>query len=110
MTIVPPTTPPSQFPMAMMVLVASVLAWFSPAAIAATETATPAVAAAAAAADPDAERLFKSIVKITTASGDKDYATLLKKYELLNPATNKTMSNRLVIVKFQPVEEFDKQQ
>lgn len=55
-------------------------------------------------------QIIKSIVKITTASGDKDYATLLKKYELLNPATNKTMPNRLVIVKFQPVEEFDKQQ
>lgn len=53
---------------------------------------------------------IKSFVKITTPSGDKDYVTLLKKYELLNPATNKTMPNRLVIVKFQPVEEFDKQQ
>jgi S1-C subfamily serine protease len=63
MTIVPLATPPSKFPMAMIVLVTSVLAWFSPAAIAATEAATPTVAAAAT-ADPDAERLFKSIVKI----------------------------------------------
>ena len=51
---------------------------------------------------------IKSLVKITTSNGDHDYVTLLKKYELLNPATNKVMPNRLVIVKFQPKEDFDK--
>jgi len=53
---------------------------------------------------------IKSLVKITTNSGDRDYVTILKKYELLNPATNKIMPNRLVIVKFQPKEDFEKAQ
>jgi hypothetical protein len=53
---------------------------------------------------------IKSLVKITTSTGDHDYVTLLKKYELLNPATNKIMPNRLVIVKFQPKEDFEKAQ
>ena len=49
----------------------------------------------------------KSIVKITTASGDKEYVFLLRKYELVNPVTNKVFSNRFIILRIQPKEEFE---
>jgi SpoU rRNA methylase family enzyme len=49
----------------------------------------------------------KSIIKITTASGDKDYVFLLRKYELINPVTNKVQSNRYVILKIQTKEDFE---
>lgn len=49
----------------------------------------------------------KAIVKITTAAGDKEYVFLLRKYELLNPVTNKVFSNRYIILKIQPKEEFE---
>ena len=49
----------------------------------------------------------KAIVKITTASGDKEYVFLLRKYELVNPVTNKVFSNRYIILKIQPKEEFE---
>ncbi len=49
----------------------------------------------------------KSIVKITTAGGDKEYVFLLRKYELLNPVTNKVFSNRFIILKIQPKDEFE---
>jgi hypothetical protein len=47
----------------------------------------------------------KSIVKITSASGEKEYVFLLRKYELLNPVTNKVFSNRFIILNIQPKEE-----
>jgi hypothetical protein len=49
----------------------------------------------------------KSIVKISTASGDKEYVFLLRKYELLNPLTNKVSPNRFIILKIQPKEDFE---
>ena len=49
----------------------------------------------------------KAIVKITTASGDKDYVFLLRKYELINPLTNKVSPNRFIILKIQPKEDFE---
>jgi hypothetical protein len=49
----------------------------------------------------------KAIVKITTASGDKEYVFLLRKYELLNTVTNKISPNRFIILKIQPKEDFD---
>jgi len=49
----------------------------------------------------------KSIVKITTASGDKEYVFLLRKYELINPVTNKVSPNRFIILKIQPKEDFE---
>jgi hypothetical protein len=49
----------------------------------------------------------KSIVKITTAGGDKEYVFLLRKYELINPLTNKVSPNRFIILKIQPKEDFD---
>ena len=49
----------------------------------------------------------KSIVKITTAGGDKEYVFLLRKFELVNPVTNKVFSNRYIILKIQPKEEFE---
>jgi len=49
----------------------------------------------------------KSIVRITTASGEKDYVFLLRKYELINPLTNKVSPNRYIILKIQPKEDFD---
>jgi len=49
----------------------------------------------------------KSLVKITTASGDKEYVFLLRKFELVNPVTNKVFSNRYIILKIQPKEEFE---
>ncbi|HSQ35315.1 MAG TPA: hypothetical protein VLQ89_04905, partial [Candidatus Binatia bacterium] len=49
----------------------------------------------------------KSTVNITTASGDKDYVFLLRKYELINPLTNKVSPNRFVILRIQPKEDFD---
>lgn len=50
---------------------------------------------------------IKTIVKITTASGDKEYVFLLRKYELINPVTNKVSPNRFVILKIQPKEDFE---
>ena len=47
----------------------------------------------------------KSIVKIVSASGEKEYVFLLRKYELVNPVTNKVFSNRYIILKIQPREE-----
>jgi hypothetical protein len=49
----------------------------------------------------------KAIVKITTASGDKEYVFLLRKYELLNTVTNKISPNRFIILKIQPKEDFE---
>jgi len=49
----------------------------------------------------------KALVKITTASGDKEYVFLLRKFELVNPVTNKMFSNRYIILKIQPKEEFE---
>ncbi len=49
----------------------------------------------------------KSIVKITTAGGDKEYVFLLRKFELVNPVTNKVFSNRYIILKIQTKEEFE---
>jgi len=50
---------------------------------------------------------IKTIVKITTASGDKEYVFLLRKYELINPLTNKVSPNRFIILKIQPKEDFE---
>ena len=47
----------------------------------------------------------KSIVKINGASGEKEYIFTLRKYELVNPVTNKVSSNRYIILKIQPKEE-----
>jgi hypothetical protein len=47
----------------------------------------------------------KAIVKITGPSGDKNYVFVLRKYELINPVTNKVFSNRYIILKIQPEEE-----
>jgi len=49
----------------------------------------------------------KTVVKITTAGGDKEYIFLLRKYELVNPVTQKVFSNRYIILKIQPKEEFE---
>jgi hypothetical protein len=49
----------------------------------------------------------KSIVKITSASGEKEYVFLLRKYELVNPVTNKVFSNRFIILNIKPKEEFE---
>lgn len=49
----------------------------------------------------------KAIVKITSASGDKDYVFLLRKYELINPINNKVSPNRFIILKIQPKEDFE---
>jgi len=49
----------------------------------------------------------KAIVKITNASGDKDYVFLLRKYDLINPLTNKVSPNRFIILKIQPKEDFE---
>lgn len=49
----------------------------------------------------------KAVVKITSASGDKDYVFLLRKYELINPLTNKVSPNRFIILKIQPKEDFE---
>jgi hypothetical protein len=49
----------------------------------------------------------KSIVKIVSANGEKEYIFLLRKYELVNPVTNKVFSNRYIILKIQPKEEFE---
>lgn len=51
----------------------------------------------------------KAIVKITSASGDKDYVFLLRKYELINPLTNKVSPNRFIILKIQPKEDFEQE-
>ncbi len=47
----------------------------------------------------------KSIVKINGAGGEKEYVFTLRKYELINPQTNKVFSNRYIILKIQPREE-----
>ncbi|MCU0236475.1 MAG: hypothetical protein MUC72_05255 [Acidobacteria bacterium] len=47
----------------------------------------------------------KSIVKIDGAGGVKEYVFTLRKYELINPVTNKVTSNRYIILKIQPREE-----
>ncbi len=47
----------------------------------------------------------KSIVKIVSASGEKEYVFLLRKYELVNPVTNKVFSNRFIILRIQPKDE-----
>ena len=49
----------------------------------------------------------KSIIKITTASGDKDYVFLLRKYDLINPLTNKVSPNRYIILRIQPKEDYE---
>jgi hypothetical protein len=49
----------------------------------------------------------KTIIKITTTGGDKDYVFLLRKYELLNPITKKVSPNRFIILKIQPKEDFE---
>jgi transcription elongation GreA/GreB family factor len=49
----------------------------------------------------------KAIVKITTASGDKDYVFILRKYELINPLNNKISPNRFIILKIQTKEDFE---
>jgi len=49
----------------------------------------------------------KSIVKIIGAGGEKEYVFLLRKYELVNPVTNKVFSNRYIILKIQPKEELE---
>ena len=48
-----------------------------------------------------------SIVKINTPSGEKEYLFKLRKYELVNPVTNKVFSNRFIILRIQPKEEFE---
>ena len=47
----------------------------------------------------------KSIVKIVHPSGEKNYVFQLRKYELINPVTNKVFSNRFIILRIQPQEE-----
>ena len=47
----------------------------------------------------------KSIVKIDGPGGEKEYIFTLRKYELINPVTNKVTSNRYIILKIQPREE-----
>ena len=49
----------------------------------------------------------KAVVKITTAGGDKEYIFMMRKYEMINPVTNKVFSNRYIILKIQPKEEFE---
>jgi len=49
----------------------------------------------------------KAIIKITTVSGDKDFVFLLRKYDLINPLTNKVSPNRFIILKIQPKEDFE---
>ncbi|MCX6557549.1 MAG: hypothetical protein NTW95_09005 [Candidatus Aminicenantes bacterium] len=49
----------------------------------------------------------KSVVRITTASGDKDYVFLLRKYDLINPLTNKVSPNRFIILRIQPKEDYE---
>jgi hypothetical protein len=46
----------------------------------------------------------KTIVKINGPAGEKEYDFLLRKYELVNPVTNKVSSNRYIILKIQPRE------
>jgi len=50
---------------------------------------------------------IKANVMITTAGGDKEYVFLLRKYELINPLTNKVSPNRFIILKIQPKEDFE---
>ncbi len=47
----------------------------------------------------------KTIVKIDGPGGQKEYIFTLRKYELVNPVTNKITSNRYIILKIQPREE-----
>ncbi|MBN2344970.1 MAG: hypothetical protein JXO51_01180 [Candidatus Aminicenantes bacterium] len=44
----------------------------------------------------------KAIVKIDGPGGEKEYDFLLRKYELINPVTNKVSSNRYIILKIEP--------
>lgn len=46
----------------------------------------------------------KSLVKIVGPGGEKDYHFTLRKYELINPVTNKVSSNRYIILKIQAKE------
>jgi hypothetical protein len=47
----------------------------------------------------------KTIVKIDGSGGVKEHVFTLRKYELINPVTNKVASNRYIILKVQPKEE-----
>jgi hypothetical protein len=47
----------------------------------------------------------KSIVRIDGPAGQKDYLFTLRKYELLNPVTNRVSTNRYIILKIQSKEE-----
>jgi len=47
----------------------------------------------------------KTIVQIDGAGGLKDYVFTLRKYELINPVTNKVTSNRYIILNIQAKEE-----
>ncbi|MBU4267342.1 MAG: hypothetical protein KJ808_00605 [Acidobacteria bacterium] len=49
----------------------------------------------------------KANVKITTADGEKEYIFLLRKYEMINPVTNKVFSNRYIILKILAKEDFE---
>lgn len=49
----------------------------------------------------------KANVKITTTEGEKEYIFLLRKYELINPVTKKVFSNRYIILKILPKEDFE---
>lgn len=49
----------------------------------------------------------EAIVNITTPSGDKEYVFLLRKYELINPVTEKVSPNRYIILRIQPREDFE---
>jgi len=49
----------------------------------------------------------KANVKITTAHSEKEYIFLLRKYELINPVTKKVFSNRYIILKILPKEDFE---
>jgi len=49
----------------------------------------------------------KANVKITTADSEKEYIFLLRKYELINPVTKKVFSNRYIILKILPKEDFE---
>ncbi len=43
----------------------------------------------------------KTVVKINGPAGEKEYDFILRKYELINPVTNKVSSNRYIILKIQ---------
>jgi len=62
--------------------------------------------------DPDLlngkSETIQSLVNITTASGNRDYIFLFRKYKFLNPVSGKLLPSRLIILKIQPKDEFDK--